>query len=99
MQSVLIDWPDEECITILKKCRKAVAEKKGKVIIAEIILHPDRYEMFDDVAISLDLLMMTNFNGGKARTENEWMELLKKVGFTDINIIPLPSIMSIIVCV
>ncbi|XP_031129073.1 acetylserotonin O-methyltransferase-like [Ipomoea triloba] len=35
---VLHDWGDEECIQILSKCREAIPEETGKVIIAEAIL-------------------------------------------------------------
>lgn len=94
LKSVLHDWSDEECIAILKNCQKAVSEKKGKVLIVEVVLHPDRYDTFDDAAIALDMLMMMNCDGGKERTEGEWNKLLKQAGFTHFNIIPLQTSMS-----
>ncbi|KAH1040467.1 hypothetical protein J1N35_042210 [Gossypium stocksii] len=39
---VLHDWDDEECIKILKKCREAIPEDKGKVIIVEAVLEEDK---------------------------------------------------------
>ncbi|XP_048492838.1 (R,S)-reticuline 7-O-methyltransferase [Beta vulgaris subsp. vulgaris] len=96
LKNVLHNWTDEDCLKILKNCQKAVSEKKGKVIIVEVILRPERHEMFDDTAIALDILMMTNTIRGKERTEDEWMKLLKEAAFTSFNIIPLQSIFSII---
>ncbi|KMT01620.1 hypothetical protein BVRB_9g216140 [Beta vulgaris subsp. vulgaris] len=96
IKSVLLDWVDEDCKKILRNCQKAVSQKKGKIIIVDIILHPDRHEMMDDAAMDLDLLMMTNY-GGKGRTEDEWNKLLNEAGFTDFNIIPLQDLMSLII--
>lgn len=30
------DWGDEDCVKILKNCRKAIPEKTGKVIVVEV---------------------------------------------------------------
>ena len=95
IKSVLHDWADEDCLRILKNCQKAVSQKNGKVIIVDIILHPEGEGMFDNAAVALDMFMMTNCTGGKERTENEWNKLLKEAGFARINIIPLPTIMSL----
>lgn len=96
IKSVLHDWGDEDCLRILKNCEAAVSQKKGKVIIVEVILNPDGHGMFDDAIIDLDILMMTcTSSGGKERTENEWKKLLKEAGFTHINFIPLQTIMSL----
>ncbi|XP_021846620.1 desmethylxanthohumol 6'-O-methyltransferase [Spinacia oleracea] len=94
IKSVLHDWTDEDCLRILKKSQEAVFEKNGKIIIIDVVLHPDRHEMFDDASIGLDLLLMTNSDGGKERTEVEWKKLLNQAGFTRFNFIPLQAIMS-----
>lgn len=44
LQWVLHDWGDEECIQILSKCREAIPEESGKVIIAEAILMDEQEE-------------------------------------------------------
>ncbi|KAJ7965002.1 putative O-methyltransferase [Quillaja saponaria] len=41
---VLHDWSDEECIKILKNCRKAIPEQNGKVIIVDIVLEQQGQE-------------------------------------------------------
>lgn len=61
----------------------------------DVILHPDGKGLFDDAVIGCDLWLMADCVGGKERTEVEWRNLLKQAGFTHINIIPLPTIMSL----
>uniref|UniRef100_A0A803LEE0 O-methyltransferase C-terminal domain-containing protein n=1 Tax=Chenopodium quinoa TaxID=63459 RepID=A0A803LEE0_CHEQI len=94
IKSVLHNWADKECLTILKNCQKAVSQKKGKVIIVDIVLHPNGHGIFDDATIALDLLIMANTDGGKERTEDEWKKLLKEAGFARVKFIPLQTIMS-----
>uniref|UniRef100_A0A803LEE1 Uncharacterized protein n=1 Tax=Chenopodium quinoa TaxID=63459 RepID=A0A803LEE1_CHEQI len=94
-KSILHDWTDEHCLKILKNCKKAVSQSKGKVIIVDVILNPDGKGLFDDAVIGCDLWLMADCVGGKERTEEEWKKLLKEAGFTTLNIIRLPTIMSL----
>lgn len=91
VQSIMHDWNDEDCVKILKNCRKAIPEKSGKVIIMDIVLHPS-----DQLGLAFDLLMMAHSSGGKERTELEWKKLLEDGGFPRYNIIKIPSFLSII---
>ncbi|GFY88179.1 O-methyltransferase family protein [Actinidia rufa] len=36
MQRIMHNWSDEDCIKILKNCRKAIPEKTGKVVILDV---------------------------------------------------------------
>ncbi|KAI6672928.1 hypothetical protein NL676_000834 [Syzygium grande] len=92
---ILHDWNDEDCVRILKNCRKAVSEKNGKVIMADIVLQPEGNSLFDDTRIACDLFMITQ-TGGKERTEPEWKKILEEGGFPRFNIIQIPSLVSII---
>ncbi|KMT02325.1 hypothetical protein BVRB_9g205500 [Beta vulgaris subsp. vulgaris] len=94
-KSVLHDWADEECLAILKNCKKALSQEKGKVIIVDVILHADGKGLFDDAVIGCDLWLMADCVGGKERTEDEWKKLLIEAGFTHLKITPLPTIMSL----
>lgn len=96
LQWILHDWGDEDCVKILKNCRKAIAEREGKVIIVEVILKPEGNEVFDDTGLVLDLVMIAHSSGGKERTEIEWKKLLEKGGFPRYNIIKIPALTSII---
>jgi hypothetical protein len=96
VQWVLHDWSDENCIKILKNCRKAIQQKIGKVIIVEVVLKKDGNDLFDETHMALDLLMMAHSTGGKERTELEWKKLLEEAGFGRYKIIKIPTIPSII---
>ncbi|XP_059450952.1 desmethylxanthohumol 6'-O-methyltransferase-like [Corylus avellana] len=97
MKWVLHDWSDEHCINILKNCRKAIQQKSGKVIIVDIVVEKDGNDLFDEIRMAFDLLMMVHTIGGKERTELEWKKLLEEVGFARYKIIKIPTIPSIIV--
>ncbi|KAL6581601.1 Caffeic acid 3-O-methyltransferase 1 [Orobanche minor] len=75
------DWIDEECIKFLKNCYKALPEN-GKVILVEQIL-PDHYvgQLATRPTFNYDIMMMTNVQGGKERTEWEFQALAKGAGF------------------
>lgn len=96
MKWVLHDWGDEDCVKILKNCRKSVPPKTGKVIIIDLVLRPDRDDTLNDLGFAFDLLMMAHSSGGKERTELEWKQILEGGGFPKFKVITLPSTMSII---
>ena len=90
------DWSDEDCVKILKNCRKAIPEKSGKIIIADAVLEPEGSGLFDDTALVFDLVMVAHTTGGKERTEKEWKKILEEGGFPRYKIIRLPALTSII---
>ncbi|XP_052207534.1 (R,S)-reticuline 7-O-methyltransferase-like [Diospyros lotus] len=96
MKWILHDWSDEDCVKILKNCRKAILEKTGKVILMEVILKPGGENVFGNTGFVLDLLMLAHSSGGKERTEAEWKLVLEKGGFPRYNIIRIPAFPSII---
>ncbi|KAL3715641.1 hypothetical protein ACJRO7_007383 [Eucalyptus globulus] len=96
MKGIMHDWGDEDCIKILKNCKKAIPEKNGKVIIADVVLKPEGNGMFDETGLVLDLVMMANCSGDKERDELEWKKILEEGGFPHFNIIKTPSLFSII---
>ncbi|KAL1179820.1 hypothetical protein V6Z11_A03G186100 [Gossypium hirsutum] len=95
MKWILHDWDDEDCIKILKNCKKAIPKENGKVIIIEIILKEDGSGVFDEIGFILDLAMIAHTNG-KERTEVEWKKILEGGGFFHYKIINIPSLLSII---
>jgi len=96
MQWILHDWSDEHCIKILKNCRKAIPEKTGKVIIVDHVLRPEGNELFTDVGIAFDMMLLAHNAGGKERTEENWKWLFKETGFARYNIIKINALPSII---
>ncbi|TYJ43756.1 hypothetical protein E1A91_A03G174800v1 [Gossypium mustelinum] len=95
MKWILHDWTDEECIKILRNCKKAIPRENGKVILVEIILKEDGSGVFDDIGFVMDLVMIAHTNG-KERTEAEWKKILGGGGFSHYKIINIPALFSII---
>ncbi|KAK1568223.1 hypothetical protein Q3G72_021922 [Acer saccharum] len=96
MKCILHDWGDEDCVKILKNCRKAIPEESGKVVLVEIVVKEDSNKIFGDMDLVYDLLMFAHQNGGKERTEQQWKKLLQEGGFPRYKIIDIPDLTSII---
>ena len=76
IKGVLHDFDDDQCITILSNCRKAMIAD-GRVVIANLDLpatidgpHPN---------LTMDIQMMTLLSG-RERSEPEWSELFRRSG-------------------
>ncbi|KAL7215986.1 hypothetical protein ACSBR1_028021 [Camellia fascicularis] len=93
---ILHNWSDEDCVKILRNCRKAIPEKTGKIIIVDTVLQSGGDGLFDNIGMALDLVMLTFFGGGKERNELEWKKILNEGGFVRYNIIKIPTLQSII---
>lgn len=93
MQWILHNYGDEECIKILQRCKEALPDKGGKVIIVDTVMDGDddgAGDEFTRARLALDLEMMLLF-GGKERTEEEWRRLLQHAGFSKCRIMPIKS--------
>jgi hypothetical protein len=83
MKHILHDWPDAECIKILKSCRSGV-NSGGKLLVVDHVIklgndfHPGKF---------LDLQMLI-FPGGRERTEKEFDELFAAAGWKLNRVIP-----------
>ncbi|XP_016650415.1 PREDICTED: 3'-hydroxy-N-methyl-(S)-coclaurine 4'-O-methyltransferase 1-like [Prunus mume] len=96
---VLDDWGNDECIRILKKCREATPEDKGKVIIVEVVI--DEKDEKEDIKLTnlrlmLDMVKMAHTNTGKERTLKEWEYVLGEAGFSRHTITPIHAVCSVI---
>ncbi|MEV7131055.1 methyltransferase [Streptomyces sp. NPDC093260] len=88
LKSVLHDWNDEQCLTILRHCRQAMTDT-GRLLVVERVL-PDRAtEGEDDLMFLSDLNMMVKV-GGRERTRADFDALLSEAGFRLRGITPLP---------
>jgi hypothetical protein len=75
LKSILHDWDDEECVTILTSCRRAVSPG-GVVLVVEQLLDQPGSETL--VAFS-DLNMLV-LPGGRERREAEYASLFEAAG-------------------
>ena len=73
MHSVLHDWPNEMCMSILRRIVNAMKRGYSKLLINEIVL-PDRNA--DSEITGLDMMLMALFTS-KERKLQEWKQLLE----------------------
>jgi hypothetical protein len=91
LKFVLHDWNDEECATILRNCRAAIAPG-GRLMVLEVVVPEDPAFDFSHV-MDLNMLVMT---GGMERTAGEYEALLARGGFRLKRIVPNESPFSVI---
>jgi O-methyltransferase domain len=91
---VLHDWPDEDCLEILRVCRAAIGPR-SLLLIGEQILENDP-EDGEATAYLIDTQMMAMFGRARERSESDFAELLDKSGFTLGRVIPTDSPISIL---
>ncbi len=75
LKSILHDWPDEESVAILDRCREAL-RPGGVVLLVEMVLGRAGYER--EAAFS-DLNMLVG-PGGRERSEEEYGALFRRAG-------------------
>jgi hypothetical protein len=91
LSHVIHDWNQEQCLTILGHCRRAMS-RAGRLLLVEMVLpegdtpHPGKM---------LDMVMLT-VPGGEERTEAEYRPLLDKAGFQLTRVVPTASLASIV---
>jgi hypothetical protein len=91
---VLHDWPDEDCVRILRICRAAMGPN-SLLLVCELILEPD--PAIGGLKSYLnDIQMMAMFGNARERTETEFRNLLDQSGFSLRSVIPTASSTSII---
>ncbi|KIW02491.1 uncharacterized protein PV09_06293 [Verruconis gallopava] len=76
LRHVLHDWPDAECISILKNIHHAMKPGYSRVLVEESVIQP---RGTNSAIAALDMVMMCCF-GARERSEQEWAELLEQAG-------------------
>ncbi|KAL6655787.1 hypothetical protein ACP70R_006613 [Stipagrostis hirtigluma subsp. patula] len=93
----LHDWGHEECVKILKNCRKAIPPKDegGKVIIIDMVVGALPLDTkHKEIQTLFDLYMM--LVNGIERDEEEWKKIFIEAGFSDYKVTPVLGTRSII---
>lgn len=98
LKSVVHDWDDEQSVTILRSCRRAIPPD-GKLLLVERIM-PQRFESSSRHRL-FARLELSRFvgHGGRERTEAEFRNLLNLAGFTLTRIVPTALEFNILECV
>jgi SAM-dependent methyltransferase len=95
MKHVIHDWNDEDSLTILRSCHRALGDQ-GKVLIVEGV-YPPRIEPSLEArgAAANDVNMLVN-TGGRQRSEAEFRALYAQAGFELTRIVPTPARVCVI---
>lgn len=88
LSDILHDWPDEQCLSVLRACRAAVAPG-GRVLVVEHVLVPGATPAH---VAWLDLQMLIEFGQGRQRSVDELVELFDATGFRLDSVIPTSDI-------
>lgn len=91
---VLHDWPDEDCLRILRACRAAMGAH-ARLLLGEQILEPDPARG-RATGYLIDVQMMAMFGRARQRSEADFRCLLNQSGFSLYRVIPTASPVSII---
>ena len=83
LKSILHDWDDERCVTILTHIKKGMA-KGGRVLVAEHLVGAHNVS---DFSKWMDLHMMA-IPGGRERTADEYAAVFTRAGFRLTRTIP-----------
>jgi hypothetical protein len=91
LSHIIHDWNQEQCLTILGHCRRAM-RSNGCLLLVEMVLpegdvpHPGKL---------LDMVMLT-VPGGEERTPSQYNVLLDQAGFRMTRVVPTASLVSIV---
>ncbi|KAI3795477.1 hypothetical protein L1987_38132 [Smallanthus sonchifolius] len=96
LMKILHGWADEDCVAILKKCREAIPQDTGKVIVVDAVVGRENDHEFKGVGLMLDLVMIAHTSNGKQRTTKEWSNVFHEAGFTRYTIKHIRAYQSLI---
>ncbi len=91
LSHIIHDWSEQQCLTILGNCRRAMSPQ-GRLLLVEMVLpggdapHPGKM---------LDMVMLM-VPGGRERTEAEYAALLEKAGLRLTGVTPTASPVSVV---
>ena len=91
---VLHDWSDEDCVRILRTCRKTMGPN-SLLLVCELIFEADP-AIGKLIGYIADVHMMAMFGRARERTEAEFCNLFDQSGFLLRRVIPTASTISII---
>jgi hypothetical protein len=91
LSHVIHDWSEEQCLTILGNCRRAM-NPNSRLLLIEMVLPPGDTPHPGKL---LDMMMLVG-PGGQERTEQEYGELLAKAGLRLTRLVPTESPVSVV---
>ncbi len=91
MSHIIHDWSEEQCLTILTNCRRAMGPKSRLLIVEFVLPEGNAFH----VGKMTDMIMLT-VPGGEERTEQQYRELLAKAGFRLERVVGTDSAASVV---
>lgn len=91
LSHIIHDWSEEQCLTILGHCRRAMSPA-SRLLIIEMVLPADNAPHPGKM---LDMMMLVG-PGGQERTEPEYRTLLNKAGLRLTRVVPTNSAVSVV---
>jgi hypothetical protein len=91
LSHIIHDWNEEQCLTILGHCRKAM-KQDGRLLIVETVL-PEGDTPHQGKVQDMVMLVVP---GGQERTATEYASLLGKAGFRLQRVVPTESVVSVV---
>lgn len=91
MKFIIHDWNDEQCVQILRNCRRAMTSG-SKLLVIELVIPPSNESNLGKL-LDLNMLVMT---GGRERTEEEFRALYQRAGFKLTRVVKTESPFCII---
>jgi hypothetical protein len=91
MSHIIHDWNEQQCLTILGHCRRAIGAE-GRLLLIEMVL-PDGDTPHPGKLLDMAMLLIP---GGQERTAAEYSALLDKAGFRLTRVVPTASPVSIV---
>ncbi|CAI0438951.1 unnamed protein product [Linum tenue] len=94
---VLLDWPDEACLKVLKQCRKALLSSKNDHVLGHESCSSGggNSDRGASSSLLLDLMLMAVAEGC-LRSEKQWGKLFSDAGFSSYVITPVAGLRSLI---
>ena len=91
LSHIIHDWSEEQCLTILQNCRRAMSAD-SRLLIIEMVL-PEGDTPHTGKIIDMAMLVAP---GGQERTEPEYAALLGKAGLGLTRVVPTESAVSVV---
>jgi hypothetical protein len=91
LAQVLHDWPDEDCLRLLRACRRAAGARSVLLVLEQLV--PDGAEPSPVKLLDLNMLILL---GGRERTRREYETLFAAAGWklTDVRAGPRSSLLE-----
>jgi len=92
LSQILHDWPDAQCLTILRRCRESM-RSADRLLVIEMLTVP----CAPNVQVGLiDMVMLMYFGEARQRTVDEYKHLFDSTRFSLTRVLPTAGAFSIV---